>query len=61
MNALAGWSSTLLLAGAPLAVLAAIAYVEVSGRWPRRAVGGLLVLSAVATLAGLFALLTTPA
>lgn len=46
------WLSALFLTGASLAILAGIAYAEVRGRWPRRAVATLAIASFATSLAG---------
>ncbi|PSG96741.1 hypothetical protein BRD56_08950 [Thermoplasmatales archaeon SW_10_69_26] len=50
------WLSALIVVGAPLAILASIAYAEVRGRWPRRIVASLAAIGAAATIVGMLVL-----
>lgn len=53
------WLSALIVGGAPLAVLAGIAYAEVRGRWPRRIVASLALAGAAAVVVGLLVLVAS--
>lgn len=55
-GSLDGWLRVVVAVGAPLAVLAAIAYAETQNIWSRRALSSVALIAAAAAIAGVFVL-----